>query len=180
MRSTRLARFALAASLAAAPILTTSAIAATPAEVKPGMQVVDPAGGTVGTVTAVKGGNLVLKTDKHELHLPLTSFTASEGKLLFGMTAAQLNAEADKQMAAASAAVVVGAQVYGSEGTLAGQIEAVDAELVTIKLTGGASVRIPRSSVGGSDKGAVLGMTTEQLTELASQAASPNPTDNGQ
>ena len=180
MRLTRLARLALAASIAAAPIMTGAAIAATPAEVKPGMQVVDPSGGTVGTVTAVKGDNLVLKTDRHELHLPLTSFTASEGKLLFGMTAAQLNAEADKQMAAASAAIVAGAQVYGSDGTLAGQIEAVDAELVTIKLAGGAMVRLPRSSVGGSDKGAVLGMTTAQLTELASQAASPNQADNGQ
>lgn len=180
MRLTRLARFALAASLAAAPIATAPAIAATPAEVKPGMQVVDPSGGTVGTVTAVKGDNLVLKTDKHELHLPLASFTANEGKLLFGMTAAQLNAEAEKQMAAASAAIVAGAQVYGSDGTLAGQIEAVDAELVTIKLTGGAMVRLARSSLGGSDKGAVLGMTTAQLVELASQATTPNQTDNGQ
>ena len=115
MRLTGLARFALAAAIAAAPMVTSPAISATPAEVKPGMQVVDPSGGVVGTVTAVDAGNLVLKTDKHELHLPLASFTASEGKLLFGMTAAQLNAEADKQMAAASAAIVVGAQLFGSE-----------------------------------------------------------------
>ena len=180
MRLTRLAHFALAAAIAAAPIVTAAAVAATPAEVKPGMQVVDPSGGTVGTVTGVSGDNLILKTDKHELHLPLASVTANEGKLLFGMTAAQLNAEAEKQMAAASAAIVAGAQVYGSEGTLAGQIEAVDAELVTIKLTSGASVRIPRSSIGGSDKGAVLGMTAAQLTELASQAVSPEQADTGQ
>ena len=180
MRLTRLAHFALAAAIAAAPIVTAAAVAATPAEVKPGMQVVDPSGGTVGTVTGVSGDNLILKTDKHELQMPLASFTANEGKLLIGLTAAQLNAEAEKQMAAASAAIVAGAQVYGSEGTLAGQIEAVDAELVTIKLTSGASVRIPRSSIGGSDKGAVLGMTAAQLTELASQAVSPEQADTGQ
>ena len=170
MRLTRLARLTLAAAIAAAPVAITPVAAATTAEVRPGMQVVDPNGGAVGIVTAVKGANLVLKTDKHELQLPVTSFAASEGKLLFGMTAAQLNAEADKQLAAASAAVAVGADVYGSDGTLAGQIEAIDTELVTIKLTGGETVRVPRSGVGGSDKGAVLGVTTEQLNQLAAQA----------
>jgi preprotein translocase subunit YajC len=171
MRLHRLARFALAATLTAAPLSLSAAGAATPAEVKAGMQVVDPAGGAVGTVTSVTADNLVLKTDKHELALPLSSFTASEGKLLFGMTAAELNAEADKQLAAAQAAVAVGAQVYGSDGTLAGQIEAIDTEFVTIKLSGGEIVRLPRSGVGGSDKGAVVGITTAELGKLASQAA---------
>ena len=177
MRLTRLAHFTLAAAIAAAPVALTSAIAATPAEVTPGMQVVDPSGGPVGRVTAVKGTNLVLKTDRHELQLPLASFTASEGKLLFGMTAAQLNAEADAQLAAASAAVAVGAQVYGSEGSLAGQIEAIDTEFVTIKLTSGETVRLPRSGVGGSAKGAVLGITSAQLAELAAQASAPAEPD---
>ena len=51
---------------------------------------------------------------------------------------------------------------------------------MTVKLSSGATVRLPRSSVGGSDKGAVLGMTAAQLTELASQAASPDQPENGQ
>ena len=172
MRLNRLAHVALAAAIAVAPVAFTPAAAATAAEIRPGMQVVDPSGGAVGTVTAVTGDNLVLKTDKHELQLPLTSFTANEGKLLFGMTAAQLNAEADKQLAAAAAAISVGAQVYGSDGTLAGHIEALDAELVTVKLTSGATVRLPRSGVGGGANGAVLGVTTAQLAELATQADS--------
>lgn len=171
MRLNRLARFALAASLAAAPILTTTAIAATPAEVKPGMQVVDQAGGTVGMVTAVKGDTLVLKTDKHELHLPLASFTANEGKLLFGMTAAQLNQEADKQLASAAAALAVGANVYGPGGTLAGQIEAIDGELFTVKLTSGESVRLPRTSLAPGANGATLGLSVEELKKLAAEAA---------
>lgn len=176
MRLHRLARIACAAALAAAPLSVSTAVAATPAEVSPGMQVVDPSGGIVGTVTAVKGDALVLKTDRHEVQLPLTSFTANQGKLLFGMTAAQLNAETEKAMAAAKAAVAPGAPVYGSDGTLAGQIEAIDTEYVTIKLTSGATVRLPRAGVGGSAKGAVLGLTTAQLTALASQAgASSQP-----
>lgn len=170
MRFRKLTNIVFAAALAAAPAALAPGFAATAAEVRPGMAVVDPSGGTVGTVTAVKGDNLVLKTDKHELHVPLASFTAHEGKLMFGMTAAQLNAEADKQMAAAAAAVTVGADVYGSDGTLAGQIEAIDADLVTIKLTGGETVRVPRSGIAGGAKGATLGVTTAQLNALASQA----------
>jgi preprotein translocase subunit YajC len=171
MQLHRLVPIALAAALA--PLALSTAVAATPAEVKPGMQVVDPSGGAVGTVTAVKGDNLILKTDKHEVQLPLASFTADQGNLLFGMTAAQLNAETEKAMAAAAAAVAVGAQVYGSEGTLVGQIEAIDTEYVTIKLTSGTSVRLPRAGVGGSANGAVLGITAEQLADLAAQAAGP-------
>jgi len=173
MRFRKLSHIAFAAALATAPAAFSSAVAATAAEVKPGMQVVDPSGGAVGTVIAVNGPNLVLKTDKHEVQLPLASFTANEGKLLFGMTAQQLNAATEEAMAAANAAVAVGANVYGSDGTLAGTIEEVDDSLVKIKLASGASVRIPRSGVSGSDKGAVLGVTTAKLNELASQAGGP-------
>jgi hypothetical protein len=171
MRLHRLAHFACAAALAAAPLALSAAVAATSAEVKPGMQVIDPAGGLVGLVTGVKGENLILKTDKHEVQLPLSSFTADEGKLLFGMTAAELNAETEAALAAADAAVAVGAQVYGSDGAAVGQIEAIEAELVTIKLTTGETVRLPRAGVGGSPDGAVIGFTAAQLAELAAQAA---------
>jgi hypothetical protein len=175
----RFAYFACAAAIAAAPVAISSAIAATPAEVSAGMQVVDPDGGTVGVVTAVKGDMLMLKTSAHEAQLPLASFTAHEGKLLFGMTAAQLNAEVEKQLAAANAAVVVGAQVFGSDGTLAGQIDAIDGDLVTVKLASGQTVRLPRSGVAGSDKGAVLGVTTAQINQLATQASASQPAGNG-
>jgi preprotein translocase subunit YajC len=172
MRLNKLAIFASAAALAVAPAAFSPAAAATAAEVKVGMQVVDPSGGIVGTVTSVKADSLILKTDKHEIQLPLTSFTANEGKLLFGMTAAQLNAATEQSMAAANAAIVAGAQVYGSDGNLAGQVETVDNDFVTIKLTNGSSVRLPRSGVAGSAKGVVLGMTAAKLNELAAQSSS--------
>ncbi|HUG46060.1 MAG TPA: hypothetical protein VMK31_06065 [Sphingomicrobium sp.] len=172
MRFRKLATIALAAAITAAPATFAPAAAATAAEARPGMIVVDPSGGTVGTVTAVKGDILLLKTDKHEVQIPLVSFTAHEGKLLFGMTAEQLNAETERSMAEAAAAVAPGADVYGSDGTLAGTIESIDTELVTIKLATGETVRLPRSGIGGTDKGAVLGVTTAQLSELAAQAGS--------
>lgn len=126
-------------------------------------------------VTGIKGTNLILKTDKHEVQVPLSSFTASQGKLLYAMTAAQLDAETEKAMAAASASVAVGAQLYGSDGTLAGEIEALDDNLVTVKLTNGSSVRIPHAGVAGSANGAIVGVTTAQLNEAAGQAAPTSP-----
>lgn len=175
MQTDRLARIAIAAALAAAPLGLSAAVAATPAEVQPGMQVVDPSGGAVGMVTGVKGDMLILKTAKHEVQLPLASFTANQGKLLFGMTAAQLDAATEQAMAQANAAVAVGAQVYGSDGSVAGTIEELDDNLVKIKLADGQSVRIPRNGVSGSARGAVLGITTAKLNELASQVATPQP-----
>jgi preprotein translocase subunit YajC len=145
------------------------------------MQVVGPSGGVVGMVISVKGTNLTVKTNKHEVLLPMSSFTANKGKLMFGMSAAQLNAATEQAMAAAKAAVAPGAAVYGSDGSLAGKIESIDEKLVKIKLASGQSVRIPRNGVSGSANGAVLGITTAKLNELASQAggadsATPAPT----
>ncbi len=172
MERNRLVRLAIGAALAAAPLAFSAAVAATPAEVKPGMQVVDPSGGAVGTVTGVKGDTLILKAGTHEVQLPLASFTANQGKLLFGMTAAQLEAA----MASARASVAAGANVYGSDGMLAGTIESIDDSLVTIKLASGASVRVPRSGVSASDKGAVLGITAAKLDELATQTSAGTTT----
>lgn len=176
MLGSKLKTYAYAAALAAAPLLAGAAFAATPAEVRPGMIVVDPSGATVGVVTGVKDGNLILKTSKHEVQLPMSSFRADSNKLVFAMTAAQLDAETERALAEADAAVAVGAQVFGSDGSVAGQIDALDADYVTIKLANGGTVRLPRSGVAGGQNGAVLGVTTAQLNALASQAA-PAPQD---
>ena len=181
MRFSKLMICACDAAMAAAALSIDAAAAATPTEVHAGMQVVDPNGGVVGTVTGVNGDNLVLKTAKHEVALPMASFTANEGKLLFGMTAAQLDAAADQQAAASSAAIVAGAQVFGSDGSVAGTVETVDDSFVTIKLTGGQSLRISRNEVTGSDKGVSLAVTTAKINEIASQAAPPTtPQTDGQ
>ena len=60
---------ALASMTFAAPSLAQTA----------GMQVVDTSGGSVGTVVSVSGDNVVIKTDKHQVALPKTSFTTHEG-----------------------------------------------------------------------------------------------------
>ena len=141
------------------------------AAITAGAIVKDTKGGEVGTIVRVEGAQLVLKTDKHEVPLPVSSFTATAEGALFGMTRDQLNSEVDKALAAASAQIVVGATVKGSAGATVGTIEAVDAQFVTLKLTSGTSIRLPRNAVAGGPNGPVTGLTAEQI-EAAAKAAS--------
>jgi preprotein translocase subunit YajC len=137
-----------------------------------GMQIVDTAGGVVGTVTAIKGDNLQIKTDKHEALLPKASFTAHEGKLLFGMTQAQLDAKIEASAAASQAAITAGATVNGTAGTAVGKIETVANGQVTIDLTSGKRIEVPATALRGNADGTVtIGYTAEQLEALVSGAS---------
>jgi preprotein translocase subunit YajC len=132
--------------------------------ITPGMQVTDAAGGPVGTVKAVQGENLLITTGQHEALLPKTSFTAAGGKLLFGMTQAQLNAEIEKSAAAAQAAIAAGATVKGLQGTEIGKIESVTNDAVVIALPSGKKVQVARTGIRGNADGTVTaGLTAEQL-----------------
>lgn len=153
--------------------LASLSLAAPAAAQTAGMQVVDTAGGAVGTVTGVNGDLVTVKTDKHEVALPKTSFTVHEGKLLFGMTQAQLNAETEKSLAEAAKAIAPGATVKGSDGATAGTIDAVDADTVTIKLASGALVRVPRKGVAASNGEVVVGLTAAALEAQAAPAPTP-------
>lgn len=141
------------------------------AAVTAGAVVKDTSGGVVGTILRVEGDQLMLKTDRHEVRLPVASFTPTDDGALFGMTQAQLNAEVDKAQAAAAASVVAGATVKGIAGNVVGTIEVVDDRTVTLKLTSGKTIRLPRSAVGGSPSGPVMGLTAEQM-EAAAESAS--------
>ncbi len=161
--------------------LTTASLAATavPASaqtvsvtITPGMQVVDTSGGAVGSVIAIKDNILTIKTDRHEAVIGTDSVTPHEGKLLFGMTRAELNSAIDRDIAAANAALVPGAVVKGSSGTKVGTLDAIDAESATIKLESGNLVRIPRSGIRGTPEGdTVIGLTADQLEAEASAVA---------
>ena len=136
-----------------------------------GTPVTDAKAGAVGTVTAVKGDIVTVKTDRSEANLSKSSFTPNEGKLLVGLTQAELNATIEKDKAAAEASLAVGAEVKGSGGAPVGTIDAIDAEFVTIKLVSGSKVRIPRSGIAGAATGAVIGLTAEQLEAQVSAEA---------
>ena len=139
-----------------------------------GMQVTDAAGGTVGTVTAIKGDNIQVKTDKHDALLPKSSFTVANGKLLFGMTQAQLDAEIEKSLAAANSAIVAGATVNGTGGTKVGTIDAVADGKVTITLEDGKKIAVPQEGLRGNTDGTVtIGYTAAQLEALVQNSSSP-------
>jgi hypothetical protein len=145
------------------------------AAINVGMLVTDAAGGRVGTVSAINGDNLLIKTDKHEVMLPKTSFTVAEGKLFFGMTQAQLDAEIEKNLAAANAAVVAGATVKGLTGTPVGKIDAIADGNATISLESGKLIQVQQSALRGNPDGSVtIGYTAEQLEALLQTSDTPS------
>lgn len=149
------------------------------------MQVIDTSGATVGTVTAIKGDNILVKTDKHEALLPKASFTLDKGKLLFGMTQAQLDAQIEALAAASQKAIVAGATVKGTAGTPVGKIDSVDTANVTMTLTSGKKIQVPITGLRGNPDGTVtIGYTAEQLDALvngsnAAAGAAPSGSTSG-
>jgi len=133
------------------------------------MQVVDTSGAPVGTVTAIRGDNVQIKTDKHDALLPKASFRVDQGKLIFGMTQAQLDTQIEAATAASEKAIVAGATVNGSAGTAVGKIDAVENGQVTITLTSGKRIGVPISGLRGNSDGTVtIGYTADQIEALTS------------
>lgn len=155
---------ALALAVPAAPALAQGAITV-------GMQVTDAKGGPVGTVAAIQGDNIKIKTDKLDALLPKASFAVSDGKLLIGMTQAELDVAIEKSLAAADASVKAGATVNGPNGAAVGTIDSADADGVTVKLVSGKMVKLPRTGVRGNADGTVMiGLTADQLEAQLKQA----------
>ena len=149
---------ALALSLAAA-----APVAAQGTGIAAGAAVKDTSGGTVGSVVRVDGDHLIVRTDKHEARLPASSFTPVEGGLLFGMTRDQLNAAVERTKAQSEAKIAPGAAVFGKAGASVGTVEAVDDTSVTVKLSSGASVRLPRNAVGAGENGVRISLSAAEL-----------------
>lgn len=159
----------IAASLVGLASTAGAAISYAPAAaISPGMQVVDVAGNPVGTVQSVRGSELIVKTDRHEVRLPARSFTPDKGKLVFGMTQQQLNQATDAMLAKA---LLPGSNVRGKNGAIAGRIEAINAQFVTVELQSGQTIRLPRNSIAAGKAGAVLGITVPELNQLVNKTA---------
>jgi preprotein translocase subunit YajC len=172
MNMTSRIAFALAAlALPAAPALAQA--------ITVGMQVTDTAGKPVGTVTAIQGDNLVIKTDKHQALLARNSVTPANGKLLYSMTQAQLDAEIEQGLAAADASVKAGATVKGAGGTVVGTIESADANWVTVTIAQDKKLKLARAGVRGNADGTVtIGLTEQQVQaelDKAAQSAAASP-----
>jgi hypothetical protein len=159
--SSALALSAPAVAQAAAPAIT------------PGMQIVDSTGAPVGTVSAIQGDNVLVKTDKHETLVPKASFTVNAGKLLFGMTQAQLDAEVEKSKAASQAAVAAGATVKDLDGVEIGKIGSTDATGVVIVLTSGQKIQVGPNAVRGNKDGTVTAGVHAAQLQAQLQAKAP-------
>ncbi len=136
-----------------------------------GAKVSDTQGGEVGTITSVDAEFVIVRTDRHEVRLPKASFTAHNGGFIMAMTRDQLNAEVDKARAQALASLAAGASVAGADGASVGTVDAIDSDFVTVKLTSGKLVRLPRSAVSANANGAVVGMSVAELEAAAASAA---------
>jgi preprotein translocase subunit YajC len=159
-------------------VVAAPALAQAQAGISVGANVIDASGAPVGTVTAIKGDNIVVKTDKHEAALPKSGFAVSDGKVYFGMSQAQLNEAIEKSHAAAQASVAAGATVKGAAGTEIGKIESVTDTDVVIALPSGKKIQIGKSGVRGNADGTVTtGLTAEQVDAAVqgSAAAAPAP-----
>lgn len=148
-----------ATALSAALILPAAAPAQTLAV---GTAVTDADGGAVGTITAIDGDNVVLRTDRHEISLPASSLTATEEAALIGLTRDQLNAQVDQMLAQAQQAFAVGATVRDREGATVGEVQALDDETLTVQL-GEQQIRLPRAAVAAGPDGLVIGATVAEL-----------------
>ena len=147
----------LSLSLLAAP-----ALAAPPYTV--GAVVLDTKGDPVGTIAATEGDTVVtVRTDKHDIRLPVASFAVESGKLYIALSRPELNAKFEADQAAIAASLEVGKPVKGMNGATLGTIESIDDKEVLLKLTSGKSVRVPREGIAGGVDGAVAGITAEQL-----------------
>jgi preprotein translocase subunit YajC len=173
VRKLFLSSISIALFAAAAP-----APAAAQAGFSAGVKVADTKGGPVGTIASVDGDYVVLKTDRHEVRLPKSSFTAHQGGFIMAMTRDELNAEVDRALAGANAKITAGASVTGSEGAVVGTIESVDDQLVTLKLQSGTLVRLPRTALAPAPSGAAVAMTTAEL-EAAATGPAEAGTDGG-
>jgi preprotein translocase subunit YajC len=168
---------AAALLLAATAAPAQQAAPAASAAFSAGAKVTDTAGGEVGTILREDGAFVILKTDKHEVRLPKTSFTAANGGFVMAMTRAEVNAAVEEALAEADKRIAPGATVSGSGGVTVGTIEAVEGEFVTLKLSSGKLVRLPRTGVAPGPNGAVIGMTAAELEAAAAQASGSAKTE---
>ena len=173
IRNTLLVSAAMLASAALAqPALAQTAPAAAQAAMTVGAKVADTAGGEVGTITSVDGEFVILKTDRHEVRLPVASFTAVEDGYIMAMTRAEVNAAVEQTLASADNLLTVGAMVHDTSGGVVGSVEKVDAQFATVKLASSTLVQLPVSAFGPGQSGPVIAMTAAEL-EAQAGAATP-------
>ncbi|MES2903834.1 MAG: hypothetical protein V4696_06595 [Pseudomonadota bacterium] len=168
---------AMLPAMASAQAPTSNPAAAAGAPVV-GMAVVDAKGGAVGTITALAADGVTVKTDRHLAVIPRSGVIVNKDKAIIGMTQVELNAQIEMAIAAApKLELAVGGTVKGSAGTSIGTLDAVSAESVTIKLSDGKLIAIPRTSIAAeSGGGGKIALTAAQLDAMVQSQPKAEPT----
>ncbi|MBB3763852.1 hypothetical protein [Sphingomicrobium lutaoense] len=161
---TAVAAVAIAAAAPSTPAFAQDAAVA----IAPGMTVVhDKTGDEVGTVAKLADGMVFISTDQHkDIPMPANAVLLHEGKVLFGMTKADLNAAVAADKAKAAASVALGKEVKDVNGAVVGKFEAMNDETITIRLTSGKVVRVPVDAVQGASTGAIALYNAADLEAL--------------
>ena len=112
----------LSASVASAQPAAEPATTAQPAKPAPaaanwtaGAKVRDTSGEAVATISKVEGESVVIRTDKHEVRLPKTSFAPQGDGFVIAMTQAEVNAEVEKTLAGATGNPAAGTEAEASK-----------------------------------------------------------------
>lgn len=150
--------------VAAGIVLASPLLAQAPApQVAAGTAITGPAGQPVGTVVSVVGTDAVVRTDKYDVRVPIASIRVDAKGAVIGMTRDQLNAGIEDALAKVNQLLVVGAPVYDPAGGIAGNVDTVENQFVTLKLPSGKTVRLDRSGFSMGRNGLLIGLTAAQI-----------------
>jgi preprotein translocase subunit YajC len=141
------------------------------AAMRVGATVNDTEGGEVGTITRVDGDFVILRTDRHEVRLPVASFTAHNGGYVMAMTRQQVNEAVERELANQGPVATVGAIVRDPAGGEVGTITEADDAHATVRLASDRLVRLPVSAFARGPNGPVIGMTAAELEAAAAEAS---------
>jgi preprotein translocase subunit YajC len=163
--STAAAMFAFAA-----PVSAQDAAAPT-AQIQAGAKVSDTEGGEVGTITSIDGDFVILRTDRHEVRLPATSFAVGDNGFVMAMTRAQVNEAVERELANQGPVAATGATVHDTSDATVGIITETDDQHATLRLRSDRLVRLPLTAFARGPNGPVIAMSATELEAAAGGAS---------
>ncbi|WP_374528260.1 hypothetical protein [Novosphingobium sp.] len=172
----KLAKFAAIAGLALTGIaVPVAAQSVAEAGVTVGAMVYGPQGNEVGKVEKIDGEVVVVNTGAHSAALSGASFVKGPKGPVIGYTKAQLDdaIEGANQQAKAKldAALVAGSALRTSDGVAVGTIKALNEDGSVVIEGTNQTFSLGRELFGTDDKGLILLITSQQLTEALSKSA---------
>ena len=177
MKKSLIAAALLGASLSPAVAMAQEVPATVSELLAVGATVYGPNGAEVGKIEKLADGNVVIFTGTNRATLPATSIGRNDKGLLIGMTKEQLDsavaAASAKADAAMTAALVPDAQITSTDGVVVGTVQKVEGENVTVDLSSGSTIALPKNQLHATASGGLgLFVTAAEFTAAVNSAAS--------